>query len=284
MKEALSPTARAFIKISERIPLLREAGKLAYASQFYSQTGHIRLFRGIYRNFAEAARAAPPSAEQSCDNDASAQLLANDRLRICPFDYPVMFWLSRLLPQCRSVLDWGGGAGISYFGYRRYLDYPPDLSWLVCDVPAVVSLGSKIAAQEGAAGLSFTSSVAPLPQADILLASGSLHFIEDPFGPLEAAAALPRHILLNKVPAYDQPSAVTLHNMGTAFCPYHLFNRAEFVGRFERLGYRLSDEWRSPDLSCRIPFFRSHSIQAYSGFYFVRQAVSSSDRVKGGNA
>ncbi|HEV2268387.1 MAG TPA: methyltransferase, TIGR04325 family [Steroidobacteraceae bacterium] len=274
MKEAMSPAARAFIKVSERVPLLRGVGKRVYASQFYSRTGHIRLFRGIYRNFAEAARAAPPSAPQSCDNEASAQLLADDRLRICAFDYPVMFWLSRLLPGCRRVLDWGGGVGITYFGYRRYLNYAPDLSWLVCDVPAVVSLGSKIAAQEGAPGLRFTSSLAELQQADILLAAGSLHFIEDPFGPLQAASVLPRHVLLNKVPAYDLPSAVTLHNMGTAFCPYHLFNRTEFVGRFERLGYRLIDEWRSPDLSCPIPFHRGHSIQAYSGFYLVRPGAS----------
>ena len=284
MKEAMSPAARVFIRISERIPLLREAGKLAYTAQFYSRTGHIRLFRGIYRNFAEAARAAPRHAQQSCDNDASAQLLADDRLRICPFDYPVMFWLSRLLPGSRRLLDWGGGVGITYFGYRRYLDYPADLSWLVSDVPAVVSLGSRIAAQEGAPGLRFTSSLAELQQADILLAAGSLHFIEDPFAALAAAPALPPHVLLNKVPAYDLPSAVTLHNMGTAFVPYHLFNRAEFVGGFERLGYRLIDEWRSPDLSCQIPFFRSHSIPAYSGFYFVKPEVSSSNRAEGGNS
>ena len=269
-KETMSRATRTFIRISERVPLLRAAGNLAYASHFYSERGHIRLFRGIYRSFAEAARDAPRRAEQTFDNDESAQMLADDRFRICPFDYPVMFWLARLLPGCRRLFDWGGHVGISYFGYRPYLDYPPDLSWLVCDVPAVVSLGSRIAAQEGAPGLRFTSSLEELQQADILLAAGSLHFIEDPFAPLESAATLPPHVLLNKVPAYDLPSAVTLHNMGSAFCPYHLFNRAELVSRFERLGYRLADEWTSPDLGCRIPFFPRHSIPAYSGFHFAK--------------
>lgn len=99
-----------------------------------------------------------------------------------------------------------------------------------------------------------------------------MHFMEDPFAVLRAASCLPRHIILNKVPAYDQPSAVTLHNiMGTgAFCAYHLFNRAEFLSGFERLGCRLMDQWQSPDLGCHIPFFPEHSIPAYSGFYFQR--------------
>jgi putative methyltransferase (TIGR04325 family) len=69
---------------------------------------------------------------------------------------------------------------------------------------------------------------------------------------------------------YDMPSAVTLHNMGTAFCPYRLFNRPEFLSSVEALGYRLVDEWQSPGVSCRIPFEPGHSIGAYSGFYFTR--------------
>jgi putative methyltransferase (TIGR04325 family) len=76
---------------------------------------------------------------------------------------------------------------------------------------------------------------------------------------------------LNKVPAYDLPAAATLHNMGTALCPYQLFNRAELIRNFERFGYRLIDAWCSPDLGCQIPFFRSHSIAAFSGYYFTRE-------------
>ena len=66
------------------------------------------------------------------------------------------------------------------------------------------------------------------------------------------------------------PSAVTLQNMGTAFCPYHLFNRDQLVDSIERMGYHLVDEWKSPDVSCEVPFYPAYAIPAYSGFYFAR--------------
>jgi putative methyltransferase (TIGR04325 family) len=68
----------------------------------------------------------------------------------------------------------------------------------------------------------------------------------------------------------DLASVVTLHNMGSAMCPYHLFNRAEFLAGFQSLGYRVSDEWTNPDLGARIPLHREHSVAAFSGFYFER--------------
>jgi hypothetical protein len=58
--------------------------------------------------------------------------------------------------------------------------------------------------------------------------------------------------------------------MGTSVCLYHLFNRDDFVRSVTGLGYRLVDEWTSPDCSCRIPFYPDHAIDAYSGFYFTR--------------
>ncbi|HEX4267572.1 MAG TPA: TIGR04325 family methyltransferase [Steroidobacteraceae bacterium] len=271
---AISRTARVAMKMTERLPVLRQLGSLAYSAHFNAAGGQSRLFRGIYSSFAEASRHIPPNRLEGYDNEPSAHRLAQERLRIFPFDYPVMFWLSRLLPECRLLFDLGGHVGISYFAYRRYLTYAADLNWLVCDMPAIVALGRKIAADESAPNLGFTTTLEQVAHADILLAAGSLHFIEDPFASLRAAAALPRHLILNKVPAYELPSAVTLHNMGSAFCPYHLFNRAEFVREVERLGYRLLDEWKSPDISCRIPYFASHSIPAYTGFYFCRSEVA----------
>jgi putative methyltransferase (TIGR04325 family) len=58
--------------------------------------------------------------------------------------------------------------------------------------------------------------------------------------------------------------------MGTAMCPYKLFNRAELIADVEALGYRLIDAWRSPDVHCEIPFLPKYTIDAYSGFYFAK--------------
>ena len=67
----------------------------------------------------------------------------------------------------------------------------------------------------------------------------------------------------------DQPDAVTLHSIGVSFLPYHIFNRRSFVAAFTNLGHRQVDDWRTPELGCRIPDHASHSLDSYSGFYFI---------------
>ena len=261
--------ARQFASEAGRVPVLGRAVRLAYDRYFDAARGSkVRLFRGIYPDFASALAAAPAGRDLSYDNEASAQRVIDEFLRISPYDYPVMFWLGRIVPNLSTVFDWGGNVGLKYFAYRRYLDFAEDLRWIVCDVPAVVAAGQAVARREGATALEFTTSLDGLASADLLFASGAVHFIERPFELLRSAPSLPRHLLFSKVPVYASPSAVTLQNMGTAVCPYHLFNRDEFVRNTESLGYRLVDEWKAPDLSCRIPFFPERSVDAYSGFYF----------------
>ena len=262
--------ARALTDDLGRLPLLREALSLAYGFYYSRASGYRRLFKGVYPDFAGATRAVPHGGTVGYDNKASAWRLVHERHMIFPHDYPVMFWLSRLLGETTSIFDWGGNVGISYLAYRTYLRYPDGLTWIVNDVPAVVAVGRKLAAAEDAPNLLFTTDFDALETADILLAAGSLQFIDDPYAPLRAASMRPRHVLLNKVPVYDKPSAATLQNMGTAFVPNHLFNRAEIIGNFKSLGYGLADAWSNPGLGCYIPFNPTHSIKAYSGFYFIR--------------
>jgi len=231
----------------------------------------LRIFHGLYPDFASAIRDIPADRLQGHDNEASVLRLADARLHISSFDYPVMFWLQKLLPGCRLLFDLGGGAGISYFGYRKYLQYPPTMTWLVAELPAAAELGAKIASQESAESLRFTTSLEELPHADILLMAGVLQLIEKPFEMLRSVPNLPPHLLISKIPLYDMPAAVTLHNTGVALCAYHLFNRAQFVSECQTLGYELLDEWATPELSADIPHFPEHRIRAYHGLYFARR-------------
>jgi putative methyltransferase (TIGR04325 family) len=254
---------------SRRVPVLGERLEAAYGWYFNRVGGQVRMFRGIFPDFGTAKRAIPDARHVGYDNEASADRVADDRFRIIASDYPVLFWLQRLLPQCRLLFDWGGNIGISYYAYRRHLRYPGELTWLISDVPAVVRYGEKLARQESAPHLRFTVGTGAIAAADVLLAAGSLQFIEDHWAPLRKAGSLPQHVVLNKIPAFNRRAAVTLQNMGTALCPYHLFNRDALVRGFEDLGYRLVDEWAMPDCACRIPFYPEQSIAAYSGFYFA---------------
>lgn len=257
---------------ARNVPMLGGALAQAYRRYFDGARGEeVRLFRGVFPSFEAATRNIPSGRPLGYDDPVSATRMLGEWLAVHANDYPVLFWLGRLLPRSKMVFDWGGSVGLKYFAFRPYLDYPVDLTWVVSEVPAVAELGREIAQRESAPALCFTTAFDELANADILLASGVVQFIDDPIAVLRAQARLPRHLIINKVPVYDKPSAVTLHNMGTAFCPYHLFNRPDFIGALESLGFCLIDEWKSPGVGCQIPFDPEHSIGAYSGFYFTRR-------------
>ncbi|MBD5654877.1 MAG: methyltransferase, TIGR04325 family [Candidatus Eremiobacteraeota bacterium] len=260
------------LRAVSRLPIVRDAAEVAYDRHFERAEGRLRLFRGIYPDFASAVAAIPPGRDVGYDNAASARRLLDEQDAVVPADYPALFWLDRLLKNARVLFDWGGYIGTTYLTYRKYLNYSPGLEWIVKDVPAVVELGRQISVSESLPGLHFTIGFERLGEADILLAAGSLQFIEDPFGPLERAPTLPRYVLVNKTPLHDRGAAVTLQNLGTAIAPYHLFNRKAFTERFAALGYEAIDAWTSPGLGCDIPFHRDYSIVAFSGFLFEQRS------------
>jgi putative methyltransferase (TIGR04325 family) len=259
---------RPLLENAARLPGVRPVVSAGYERYFDRAGGNVRLFRGIYPDVATAARALPAGRSVGYDNAASAYRVIDEWNVIYEHDYPVMFWLDRMLPECELLFDWGGNVGLKYFSYRSYLTYPETMRWRVCDVPAVVAAGEDIARREGVTDLDFTTTLDDLSRADVLFAAGALHFVEDPFAMLRAQPSLPEHFLFSKVPIYDRPAAVTLQNMGSSVCLYHLFNRAEFIANVTSLGYELIDEWKSSDCFCHIPFHPEHSIDAYSGFYF----------------
>lgn len=247
---------------------LGPALRAAHRRDFNRLTGNRRSFHGVYPDFQAALRTIPPNRVNTYDHQESADRLLEEGDAVTPSDYPLMFWFSQHLNEISTVFDWGGYVGRTFFVFARYMALPSGLTWIVSDVPAVVALGEKFRKPACGSRLFFTSDFKGLEAADVLIASGSLQFIESPWRPLADLQRRPRHVLVDKVPAYDMPSAMTLQNMGPAILPNHLFNRTEFVERFRLLGYRLVDSWSNPGLDCRIPFEPRHSIRTYSGFYF----------------
>ncbi len=261
-----------------RIPGIKHVLELSYHRQFDRARSHQRIFRGLYRNFPQAMAAIPSGRSVGFDNEVSASRLLAELNTIALSDYPMMFWLSKILCPGVTLFDLGGYVGTSYYSYRSRLAFPESLTWIVCDVPSVVALGRRLAAEQSVEQLRFTTGYDQLERADILIAAGSIHFIEHPFQAFENARTLPPHVLLNKVPVYNKPSMVTLQNMGTAFCPNHLFNRDELINTITDLGYKVVDSWKINDHSCDIPFFPDYSISSYSGFYFTRRTVDGKTR------
>jgi putative methyltransferase (TIGR04325 family) len=180
--------------------------------------------------------------------------------------------LQRILDVDTVLFDFGGHVGVSFYGWEQYLGYPPGMRWRVCDVPAIIEEGARLAQERGATGLEFTSSIADGSRCNVLLAAGSLQYVDmDMPQLLDGMNSRPQHLLINKMPLYDGETFVTVQSTGRAFHPYRIYNRDEFVASVTGLGYRVVDHWSNREQYCRIPFTRGRDIDAYSGYYFVRE-------------
>ena len=265
-----SRSKRAVDKLEKILPPLRRWHRFAYEEHFFRAAMWERLFHGVYRTFEEAEADIPRGVAVGFDNQEAARFMGH-KGSIFASDYPILFWLEKLLPTNPKVFDFGGYLGISFYSYQKVMSYPSDLCWTIFDVPAVVTAGRDLAAKNGESQLTFTEEFADAGRADILLAAGSIHFCKEAFSErLESLDHKPRHLLINKLPAIDEDPFVTLHNMGPSLCAYRILNRSSFVQSILDCGYELIDSWSNPDLGCYIPFHPEKTVRAYSGMYFRR--------------
>ena len=256
-----------------RLPGVGQVLALDYARSFARRPPN--RFRGVYRTFAEAEASIPPGERVGYDHAELAGMYRHRMEKANQSDYAVLFWLQRIMPPRRPgvfVFDYGGHVGVSYHGWRSYLGYPDGTRWLVHDVPAITKVGAELAAERPSPGLAFTNDVADARGCDVFLAAGSLQYVDEPLPSILARiGSRPGHLILNKMPVYDGESFVTVQSTGRAFHAYRIYNRAELVGGVTALGYRVVDDWTNRETSCVIPFTRGRDIDAYSGYYFVRE-------------
>jgi putative methyltransferase (TIGR04325 family) len=271
----LSPGTKKLVdKIEAAVPLIRKWHRFEYEEHFLRGAEWERLFSGVYPSFAVAAKAIPATRNNSYDNPDSATFLGH-KSSVRSSDYPVLFWLARLLPDNPRVFDFGGYLGISYYSFEKLLNYPPNLQWTIYDVPAVVNAGTKLAQEKGRSQLAFTTSFERVQESSLLLAFGSLQFPEQTLAEfLRPLPQRPRHILLNKLPLTAQETFYTLHNMGPALAPYRITNREEFLQSMANLDYELMDSWENPEFGCYIPFHPDHSVRAFSGMYLRQRSTN----------
>ena len=252
-----------------RLPVVGAVLERDYARAFAKMPRN--QFRGVYGSFAEAEASIPPGARVGYDHAELAGLYRLRMEKANQSDYAVLFWLKGLLDERSFVLDVGGHVGVSYHGWRNYLRYPKGMRWLVQDVPAIIQVGAELAKERPSDGLAFTSDVADGRGCNVFLAAGSLQYVDESLTALlDRIGPRPRHLILNKMPVYDGDTFVTVQSTGRAFHPYRIYNRGELLAELAALGYRVVDDWANREQHCEIPFTRDRDIDAYSGFYAVR--------------
>jgi len=231
-------------------------------------------WRGVYPTFAAAQAAIPKGRSIGYNSESAARIFRTyPILRKRPTDYITSFHLQHLLKEGKRVFDFGGSVGIAYYVYKEYLPFPEGAQWLVCDVPAIVEVGRERALELDSEGLAFTTEFEDADGCDVLISAGTLQFVEAPLA--ERLAALrqpPPHLIVNRVPAWDRPHLTTLHQIDDFFCPYQVFNRAEFVQSLADIGYELIDDWECPESTLSIRFRPKLRLRGYHGFYFSKAA------------
>ena len=237
-------------------------------------------FYGHYVSREAAVAAVDAGMSVGYNHDELVEVSFERMCEIAPWDYPVLFWLERLLTEGCSVLDTGGHMGTKYRAFDRHLRLRErNIRWIVHDLPAIIKSGRTRAEREGLTRLAFIDSIADAGAPDITLMSGLLQYLDIPLVDLLGQMPqLPERLIVNKAAVWDRPSAFTLENFGTAFVPYQIRNRRHLLDEIDRLGYRIEDTWTIPGLAHRIPTHPHLGRTESIGFYLVSNAVSPPDK------
>lgn len=207
-------------------------------------------FIGAYPDFETAKAHAPKDNPNTYDNDDVAPLNFTLMSKVHIWDYPVIYWLNRKLGPSSHVLDIGGHFGTKFIAFRGLLSLG-DVRWSVHDLPAIMR-AARAAQKQGEVPpeVNFIDAVGAASGADILLASGLLQYLDQPFAKLVSSLHTPpKTILLNKVATREGPTVVTLERIGPARLPYQIRNRAGFEAELASMGYAIRDRWEIPSLA-----------------------------------
>jgi putative methyltransferase (TIGR04325 family) len=186
-------------------------------------------------------------------------------------DYPVLFHLASIANRVHDVFDLGGNAGNLFYSYEKHLNFPADLTWTICDLPAQIALGEKIACERAETRLRFVRNLASVQSADVFIASGSHHYFSQPLDEiLRSLRSLPSHVFVNRSPFSSGDDLITVQDNGTYLVPCQLHSRSKLLQGMQLLGYRLIARWPVHELRLWVPTYPDLSPPCYSGFYFRR--------------
>jgi putative methyltransferase (TIGR04325 family) len=269
----LARRIRHLVHETAELPGFRLIAKPAYRRWFQSEHNVVNAYCGVFDSYEEALAHAPKSRPNTYDVEDAAEMYRDrfDSIRVS--DYPLVYWLSRLLAQGqRRIFDLGGHTGVSYYGFRRYLDYPSELRWLIHDTPAAIAAGKKQAlVLDPERRLSFTARREDADGQEVLIASGVLQYLDYTLPEfLRCLAKAPPHVVVNLTPMHPSSGFVTLQHIGVAILPYRVMAVPEIVKAMDSLGYRIADRWESFERNLRVPFEPARDVDRYYGFYFRR--------------
>ncbi|GIT92011.1 hypothetical protein JANAI62_24680 [Jannaschia pagri] len=245
---------------------LRDVAR-AMGARLSVRLGRAPRFSGAYSNRTAALAAIPPSGGRGYNDPAAAEVSFPEMCQREVWDYPLLHWLDRLLPNGSRVLDAGGHMGTKYIAFSDLIDLNR-AQWTVYDTPAIIGAAQKSQiAGTLPSDLRFVDDLTALPETDILLASGLLQYLDISLTELvDALPERPAAILLNKVALRHGPALFTLERLGPVQTPYQIRSWDDWRAELSALGYEVVDRWQIYDLGHRIPTHPQHGESESWGF------------------
>ncbi len=239
-------------------------------------------YRGTFASRQEAEAAINPHETSQYDvvNKKKSENIQQEEQKLDTYfkdaDYPLFFWLSQTLTPGCNVLELGGSLGHCYYTCERFQILPPQVNWVVAELPEAVSLGRQLAEKRQQTALSFitsdSNSMAATGPADVFVTAGTLQYLEQELWLiLDGLTDKPRHVLVHHLPVHNETDYWTLQKLALCEVPYHVYSRRSLLEEMNQRGYALDTEWHYPRY-IEIPFHRrATAIRGYQGYCFTLQ-------------
>lgn len=170
------------------------------------------------------------------------------------------------------VADFGGSLGSTYVQHRKFLDNVEDLKWSIVELPEYVRTGQREFEDEKLKFFHTLDECAERGAIDVVLFSGSLQYLKDPFRFLEHAAGLSTRLIVDRVPFVDRDAdRIAIQSPPPSIYqgsfPHRFFSRDKFAKAMSDLGLVMLSEWPGFDHAANIK-------SQYEGRSYVAERAS----------
>lgn len=245
------------VDVIRELPGIYHLRRARYKRIFFSGKSRSWALWGAYRSMDEARAQIGDPAKATYDNKQIVDVNLDWFSRVSLFDYPVIYWLARLLNErkLRSLVDFGGHIGVKYYAYRDHLSIPEDFLWQVVDVPAMIERGKQKADSQGLQALKFFDDISAAQPCELLFCSGSLQYAPNTIDEVVSKmTSRPKYIVINKLGVLPDRELVSLENFESSWIPYRIHSLQKFNQSLVNIDYKLVDSWAIEERTYDVPF------------------------------
>lgn len=181
------------------------------------------------------------------------------------YSYPTLGYLARwaMEKQVLSVLDIGGSLGSVYYQFKKLYPRLSNISWAVVEQPHFVSKGKEFFSSDELSFYDSASSVIKKTKPSVLLLSGMLQYVPDPFELIkELCRSDIQYLIIDRIPI----SSKTFDQITVQHVPKHIYEGSYPAWIFSRKKF-LDILLQTHSLIHEFPTFDGH---AYFGMQQIK--------------